>query len=81
MRKGVETRLDGGTLVVRVPMHFQRRCGRKRMVAPDGIELAPATKPQQDSALLKALARAWRWQRMLDEGDEPLLSVRGRTSS
>jgi hypothetical protein len=69
MRKGVETRLDGGTLVVRVPMHFQRRCGRKRMVAPDGIELAPATKPQQDSALLKALARAGRWQRVLENGE------------
>ena len=25
-------------------------------------------KPQPDSTLVKALARAWRWQRMLDEG-------------
>jgi hypothetical protein len=37
-------------------------------VAPDGSELAPATKPQPDGTLVKALARAWRWQRMLDEG-------------
>ena len=28
----------------------------------------PATKPQPDGTLVKALARAWRWQRMLDEG-------------
>ena len=34
--KGVETRLDGETLVVRIPMRFQRRGGRKRIVAPDG---------------------------------------------
>jgi hypothetical protein len=37
-------------------------------VAPDGSEIAPATKPQPDGTLVKALARAWRWQRMLDEG-------------
>jgi hypothetical protein len=66
--QGVETRLDGNTLVVRIPMRFQRRGGRKRIVAPDGSELAPSTKPQPDGTLVKALARAWRWQRMLDEG-------------
>jgi hypothetical protein len=37
-------------------------------IAPDGSEVVPATKPQPDGALLKALARAWRWQRMLDDG-------------
>ncbi len=43
---------------------FQRRGGRKRIVAPDGSELAPISKPQPDGTLVKALARAWRWQRM-----------------
>jgi hypothetical protein len=56
------------TLVVRIPMKFQRRGGRKRIMAPDGSEIAPTTKPQPDGTLVKALARAWRWQRMLDEG-------------
>jgi hypothetical protein len=68
MKKGVETRLDGSTLVVRIPMRFQRRGGRKRIVAPDSSEIAPTTKPQPDGTLVKALARAWRWQRMLDDG-------------
>ena len=68
MRRSIETRLDGGTLVVRIPMRFQRRGGRKRIVAPDSGELAPSSKPQPDGTLIKALARAWRWQRMLDEG-------------
>jgi hypothetical protein len=49
-------------------MRFQRRGGRKRIVAPDGKEIAPSSKPQPDGTLVKALARAWRWQRMLDEG-------------
>jgi hypothetical protein len=31
-------------------------------------ELAPATKPQPDGTLAKALARAWRWQKLLDAG-------------
>jgi hypothetical protein len=68
MTQGVETSLDGETLVVRIPMHFQRRGGRKRIVAPDGSEIVPTSKPQPDGTLVKALARAWRWQRMLDDG-------------
>jgi hypothetical protein len=68
MSQCAETRLDGNTLVVRSPMRFQRRGGRRRIVAPDGSELVPTLKPQPDGTLVKALARAWRWQRMLDEG-------------
>ena len=68
MMPDIETKLEGTTLVVGVPMRFQRRGGRKRIVAPDGGEIAPTTKPQPDGTLVKALARAWRWQRMLDEG-------------
>jgi hypothetical protein len=40
MTQGIETRLDGSTLVVRIPMRFQRRGGRKRIVTPDGCKLA-----------------------------------------
>ena len=68
MTRGIETRLDGETIVVRIPMRFQRRGGRKRIVAPDGSAIVPTNKPQPDGTLLKALARAWRWQLMLDEG-------------
>jgi hypothetical protein len=50
-----------------------QRGGRKRIVAPDGNELASATSRSQMGALVKALARAWRWQRMLDGG--PYTSV------
>ena len=68
MIRNTLTRLDGSMLVVRIPMRFQRRGGRKRIVAPDGSELASATRPQPDGTLVKALARAWRWQRMLGDG-------------
>jgi hypothetical protein len=55
-------RFDPHTLVVRIPMRFQRRGG------PDGSQIVATSKPQPDSTLAKALVRAWRWQRMLDQG-------------
>jgi hypothetical protein len=45
MMPEVETKLEGTTLVVRIPLRFQRRGGRKRIVAPDGSVLAPVSKP------------------------------------
>jgi hypothetical protein len=68
MSQCAEMRLAGTTLVVRIPMRFQRRGGRKRIVAPDGSAIVPSSKPQPDGTLVKALARAWRWQKLLDEG-------------
>jgi len=60
--------LQGDTLVVRIPMRFKRQGGRKRILAPDGSDLAPPTRAQPDGTLVKALTRAWRWQRQLDAG-------------
>src|SRR3954453_7359190 len=63
-----ESRLEGGTLVVSIPMRLGKQRGRKRILAPDGSELTPSTRPQPDGVLVKALARAWRWQKLLDQG-------------
>ena len=49
-------------------MRLSRQRGRERILAPDGSELTPPTKPQPDGVLVKALARAWRWQKLLDRG-------------
>jgi hypothetical protein len=68
MKSSVETRLDRNTLIVRIPMRVRRRGGRKRILAPDGSAMVPTSKPQPEGKLVKALARAHRWQRMLDEG-------------
>jgi hypothetical protein len=60
---------DGRSLTVRVPLVFKRRGGRKQVVGPEG-EGAWAPKPARvDSTLVKALARAHRWQAMLESGD------------
>lgn len=58
---------DPGILTVRVPLTFKRRSGRKACLAPDGSP-AVFTPRQPDSALVKALARAYRWQRFLETG-------------
>ena len=52
------------TITVRVPFRLVKRGGRKEMHLPPGVQ--PSRKA--DSALVKALARAFRWQRMLESG-------------
>src|SRR4051794_20844334 len=53
------------------------RPGRKTTVTPDGQAHAP-TRVRSDPALVKALARAFRWQRMLDEGRYDSISEMAR---
>jgi len=59
---------DGRTLAVRVPLAHRKRGGRKLVVAPGGGAWAPA-RPRVETALVKALARAHRWRRILESGD------------
>ena len=57
---------EDGSMTIRIPMTFRKRGGRKVIVTPDGAAWAP--RPRVDNAMVKALARAFRWRRMLDEG-------------
>jgi hypothetical protein len=53
------------TLTLHVPFRIVKRGGRKEMHVPKG-----AAHPRRtDSALVKALARAFRWKRMLESGE------------
>ena len=67
----IDTRLnpDGLTMTVRVPMSLHRRGGRKLIVAPDGTMTPAVPRTQTVTALVKALAQAHRWQKMLDSGE------------
>ena len=53
------------TMTIHVPFRVVKRGGRKEMVLPEGAAQAP--KP--DNTLVKALARAFRWKRMLESGE------------
>lgn len=55
------------SITVRVPLAIRHRPGRKTVVTPMTDGVAPVTT-RADPALVKALARAFRYQRMLDQG-------------
>lgn len=60
---------DGRTLTVSMPFTLKQYGGRKQVVTPRGApEWAPA-RQRVDSTLVKALARAHRWHRMLESGE------------
>ena len=46
-------------------MTFSKRGGRRLMVTPDGAPWAP--RPRVDNAMVKVLAPAFRWRKMLDD--------------
>ena len=56
---------DVETLVIRVPMKFKKRGGRKEIIVPDGLSGARPQKPRTQEPLLTALARAFHWQELI----------------
>ncbi len=61
-------RFDGKTLTIRIPMRFQRHGGRKLIVVPDGEEDWTPVATGPDTTLIRALGRAHRWQRLIENG-------------
>jgi hypothetical protein len=60
---------DGRTFTVRVPISIRKRGGRRLMLAPDGTDVTVAPIHRHiDSAMVKAIARAFRWREMLENG-------------
>src|SRR5512134_790382 len=66
---GTNWTLEGETITVFIPMTWKkRRRGQKVIVAPEGGDAWALTKARPDAALIRALARAHRWNRMLEAG-------------
>ena len=60
---------DGDNILIRIPMRFKKRGGRMEIIAPEGLDSAfPDGGPVQQP-IATALARARRWQEMLDAGE------------
>ena len=55
-------------ITVRVPLATRRRPGRRTVVTPGPRDGEAAVPTRAGPALLKALARAFRYQRLLEEG-------------
>jgi hypothetical protein len=58
--------LEGDILTVFIPMTWKRRGGQKVIIAPDGGDAWAPTNARPDETLIRALARAHRWNRMLE---------------
>ena len=54
-------------LTVRVAFTIRKRGGLKLAISADGSTLAPP-RPRIDNTLVKALARAYRWNKLLESG-------------
>ena len=59
---------DQATITVAVPLTIRKRGGRKLVLSPAGEEITAAARPRIDSTLVKALARAFRWRKLLETG-------------
>lgn len=59
---------DDKIITVRVPITMRRRGGRKLVIAPDGSRTPVLARHRVDDALVKAIARAFRWQELLESG-------------
>ncbi|WP_324753998.1 hypothetical protein [Roseovarius sp. Pro17] len=53
------------TVTVHIPFRLVKRGGRKEIQLPDGA----SGHSKMDNTLIKALARAFRWKRMLESGE------------
>ena len=66
---GPNPTVDGRTVTVRVPISIRRRGGRKLVLAHDGTNVTTApVRRHIDNAMVKAIARAFRWREMLENG-------------
>ena len=59
---------EAGSITVRLPLTIRRRAGRKTIVTPGSQHGDKVMPTRADPVLVKALARAFRYQRLLDEG-------------
>jgi hypothetical protein len=57
-----------GSITVHVPLAVRPRPGRKTIVRPAGSVQATSIQAHADPAMVKALARAFRWKRLLEDG-------------
>ena len=56
------------TLTIRVPITVRKRGGRTVVVLPESATGGEVSPPRVNNTLVKALARAFRWRRMLETG-------------
>ena len=56
-------------------MTFRKRGWRKQVIAPDGHSCWAPPRARVDNTMVKALARAFRWRKMLETGTVATVTV------
>ena len=67
---GMQASLHGkaDAVVIRVPFQVRKRGARVKIVAPSGeLEQRPSP-PRPDNAMVKAIARGFRWRKLIETG-------------
>ena len=60
---------EAGTVIVRIPVAFKRRGGRKLVIIPEGAAPEVQAPPAGiDDTLVKTLVKAHRWRRRIETG-------------
>jgi len=68
MMPGATVQNDDSGIVVNVPLTLKKRGGRKEVVLPQAFASDSPMRPSHQEALVIAIARAHRWQKLLDDG-------------
>ena len=58
---------NDASVTVHIPFKIRKRGGRKLVLVPAGTVATP-DRPRVDNAMVKALARAFRWRKLLETG-------------
>jgi hypothetical protein len=57
------------TFTIRIPMQIRKRGDRKLILAPDGGQpIWAAPRPRVDNTMVKVIARAFRWRKLIETG-------------
>ena len=68
MTQGATVQSDGQGISVNVPLMLKKRGGRREVILPQAFASDNPMHPSHQEALVIAIARAHRWQKLLDEG-------------
>ncbi len=68
MTRGTMLETSDSGLVISVPLKLKKRAGRKEVILPDAFGGGNLARMPHQEALVVALARAHRWQKLLDAG-------------
>ena len=60
--------MNSDVISIDIPMTFKKRGGRRIIVLPDGSHGHPSPAATIDNAMVKAMARGFRWQKLLENG-------------